>query len=319
MAVAVDFDRVDVELNELSVGIPFAMAARQKPVKAGAYEDDHIGFFHYRRAGRQGAQRMVVGQQTLCHRHGVVWNACRFDQIPDLVVDLSIGGSFTQQEHRLTGAGDEVGRTLDRIGIGSDFGHGVDRRNHGVDESVGFVGVDDTSEARYRHVEIDAAGASADGCAIGAHNGRRDVFRLVDAVGGFDKRARYGELVEFLVGSLLHVDGVAVARTRDLDHRVAVDGGVDGRCQAVEKTERADCQQNARCLCQEAVGGGGHAGLLLMAEADKLDALFLSDIGDFCNGNADETIHLVDADLVERHGKHAHSCDLIREGRPSGC
>ena len=47
---------------------------------------------------------MIVGQQTLGHRHLVERHSGGFDKLPDLVVDLSIGGSLSKQDDGLLGS-----------------------------------------------------------------------------------------------------------------------------------------------------------------------------------------------------------------------
>ncbi len=67
MAVTVYLHRVDVELYELAVRVPLAVSAAQQPVEACAYEHHHIAVSHYGGTDREGAQRVLVGQDTLGH------------------------------------------------------------------------------------------------------------------------------------------------------------------------------------------------------------------------------------------------------------
>ena len=67
MAVTVYLHRVDVELYELAVRVPLAVAAAQQPVEACAYEHHNVAVFHNGGAYRESAQRVLVGQDTLGH------------------------------------------------------------------------------------------------------------------------------------------------------------------------------------------------------------------------------------------------------------
>ena len=120
---------VDVNLDELAVGIPLAVTSRQQPVEACAYEHHHIGLFHEVTAHGVNAQFMIVGQQTLGHRHLVERHSGGFDKLPDLVVDLSIGGSLSKQDDGLLGPGQQLHGPC----------HRLRRRNHRrtqVDRSI---------------------------------------------------------------------------------------------------------------------------------------------------------------------------------------
>ena len=66
--VAVNFDGINVELDEFVVRIPVpAPAVSEQPVEAGTDQHDHVGVFQYERTCRGRALRVVVGQQSLGH------------------------------------------------------------------------------------------------------------------------------------------------------------------------------------------------------------------------------------------------------------
>ena len=314
-SVAVDFLGVDVDLYEFGIRAPFAVSARQQPVEACAHEHHHVGLFHDGGAARQSAERAVVGQYALGHRHGVVGYAGLVDKSFELIFDAGIGSALADDDGGFLCCGEHGDGAVDGF-LGRRHGRAeVDRL---IEELVGVVAVHDGAHTGSGDVEIYAAGTARYGCAVGADHSGGDVFGLIDAVSGFDQGFGYVELVEAFVCALLEVDGFAYARTADLNHRVAVDSSVGGGGEAVEEAERRYCQKHTGLAGEVAVGGGGHAGLLLVAEADKAYAASLGDICEFGHGDAYKAVHRVDADHAECAYQNIHACYLCGVGRFGG-
>jgi len=68
--VAVELGRLDVDLDELGIGIPLRrVAVAEQPIEPGTDEHDDVGFAQSQRTRRGDRLRMIVGDQALGHRH----------------------------------------------------------------------------------------------------------------------------------------------------------------------------------------------------------------------------------------------------------
>ena len=184
------------------------MAARQQPVEAGADEHHHIGLLHDGRATGQRADRAVVGQYALGHRHGQIGDAGFVDQLLEQVFDACICGSLADKQGGAAGAGDKPGSAGHRLG-GRRHGRGeVDRLK---EQTFSDIAVDYLTQTRGGHVEIYAAGTARDSGAVCAHHCSGYILGAVYAVSGFYERLGDGELVEGLIVALAQIDGLALA------------------------------------------------------------------------------------------------------------
>jgi hypothetical protein len=284
--VAVDLGRGDVDLDELlGVGRApgLALAMRQQPVQAGADQHHDIGLLQH--VGARGGRRqcMVVGQQALGHRHRQVGNAGLLDQRTDVGIGAGVGCPFAEQDQRPLGALQQRERAP----------HGVGRRDlarRRVDDLDQRLparrGVHRLPEQLGRQVEVDAAGPAGQRRADGACNADPDVLGVQHAVGRLAQGFGDGELVHFLVVALLQVDDLALARSADQDHREAVDRRIGQRGQAVEEARCRHGQADAGLAGQEAGGGSGIAGMLLVTKRDDPQARGLRLAGEVGDRNA---------------------------------
>ena len=179
-----------------------------------------------------------------------------------------------------------------------------------MEKFVGVLTVHHLSECRSGHVDVDAAGATGYSHAICACYGRRYVLGFTASEGGFDQRLCGVELVELLVGAHVHVYHRGVGGARNLNHRVAVYGGVGSSRQSVEEAERRYRHQHARGFRKISLGGRGHAGLLLVAEAYETDALTLNHIGCLGDGDAYKAVDVLDTDIFKGACQNVHACNL---------
>src|SRR6267378_4053848 len=80
-AVAVNFRRRNVNLHETCVGRPLRwFAMTQKPVQPSPDQHDDIGLAKNERAGRGRTLRMVIGQESLGHRHRQIGDTRRLNE-----------------------------------------------------------------------------------------------------------------------------------------------------------------------------------------------------------------------------------------------
>ena len=251
----------------------------------------------------------------ITHRHRQIRYAGAVDKFLELILDAGVCGAFAYDYGRTLCRGDKLYGTRHGLCGRRHRGAEVDRL---VEELVGIVGVHDGAETRCGDIEIYTAGTPRHCRTIGAYYCRGDVFGTVDAISRLNQRFGSGELVEALVCALHKVDRLALARTAYLYHRVAVHSGVYSSCEAVEEAERRHRKEHTGCFGKIAVGGGGHTGLLLVAEADKAYAAGLGYIGELGDGYSDKAVHGVDTHHAQGTGKNIHTCHLSGIGGGGG-
>ncbi len=153
----------------------------------------------------------------------------------------------------------------------------------------------------------------------GARHGERDVFDLVDAEGFLAEGLRVVHLVEALVFAFVHVDDMAGRGAADHDDRESVGGGFEHGGETIEEAGGGDGQRHRRLAGQEAFGRGGVDRVLLMAHADEPHAHALRDTREIGHGDADDTIHVLDAVRHERLGQVVRGIGEILLLRLGGC
>ncbi len=180
-----------------------------------------------------------------------------------------------------------------------------------MEECLGFVAVHHLAHGGCRYVEVNAAGTSRDGGAEGAYHTCRYVFGTVHAVSGLHYRFGHVQLVKSFVCTLFKVDGFAYRRTGNLHHRVAIHRGVGRGGEAVHESQRGDRHQYAGEAVAVAVGGGRHAGLLLVAESYETDAFALYYVGCLRDGDSNQTVNVLDAHAFQALSQDPHTGDLL--------
>ena len=130
-----------------------------------------------------------------------------------------------------------------------------------------------------------------------------------------------GQLIHLLVVTALQIDDLTLGRAGDQDHRPAVGGGMGQRGQAVEEARRRNRHADARLLGEEARGGGGIAGVLLVTERQNAQALRLriaAQIRDRNTGNVVDRLNAVDLQRVDEQmetvGEIVHRLSGFRAG-----
>ena len=125
---------------------------------------------------------------------------------------------------------------------------------------------------------------------------------MQDTVGGLAVRTGDGKLVHLLIIAALQIDDLALGGTGNQDHRPAIRRGVRQRGQAIEEARRGNGHADARLLGQEARGGGGIAGVLLVTERQDAQSLGLcvaAEIRDRDAGNIVDRLDAVDLQRVD--------------------
>lgn len=216
---------------------------------------------------------MRVGHNTLSHRRREEGDARGIHQLPDGVLSARIRRALPKHNQRPLRAAEQLRRLLDslvqglvlgwrRIGFGRIGGGSVDeggglRFREGLVEDVGW------------DVEVAAAGAAGDGGGEGLEDEARDVGDGGCLDGDLDERLGGGDLVE-----LLEVAPAGVwlgAGAGDHEERPGVGGGVGEAREAVDAAGAGDGEEQAGGAGEEAVGGGGVARGLLVAEGEEAD------------------------------------------------
>ena len=181
-----------------------------------------------------------------------------------------------------------------------------------ISERLAGRGVHRLREQLGRQVEVDAARTARHRGADGARDADADVFGVQHAERRLAQRLGDRELVHLLVVALLQVDDLALARAADEDHREAVGRRVGERGQAVEEAGRRHRQADAGLLREEAGGGGGVAGVLLVAERDHAHALGLRHAREVGDRNAGQAEDRVDAVQLQRVDDEVKAVDRLR-------
>jgi hypothetical protein len=134
-------------------------------------------------------------------------------------------------------------------------------------------------------VEVAPAGAVGYGSGEGLEHEARDVAYGGGLDGKLDEGLGCGDLIELLEVAPAGVGLVAGAG--DHEERPGVGGGVGEAREAVDATGPGDGEEEARGAGEEAVGGGGVAGGLLVPEGEEADPRGRGTGGEGGDGDAD--------------------------------
>ena len=323
--VAVDLGRRDVDLDELLPPAPWrvaapglALAVRQQPVQARADQHHHVGFGQHVRTRGRCRLRMVVGQQALGHGHRQVGDAGLLDQAR---MSASACAYAAPLPSRISGRLAPLSRSSARCtASGAGIWRGAGSTTL-ISDLLARLGVHRLREQLGRQVEVDAARPARQRRADGARDADADVLGVQHAEGRLAQRLGDGELVHLLVVALLQVDDLALAGAADQDHREAVGRRVGQRRQAVQEAGRRHRQADAGFLRQEAGGGGGVAGVLLVAERDDPHALGLrhaGQVGDRDAGQGEDRVDVVELQCIDEEVETVGRC-VVACGVRFGC
>ncbi len=218
--------------------------------------------------------------------------------------------AFTYKYGGFLGAGYDLGCACHSFGIGS---HGGVHIHRCVIKFFHFGTIHDFGEGGSGHVDIHTAGTAAHRCTVGTGNCAWYILGVAATERGFHVWTCRVKLVELFVGTHVHIHHCGVAGTRNLNHRIAVDCGVDRSGKTVEEAERRNGKKHTRLAGKESVCGGGHTCLLFKSEPVIIHAHFLHGIGYFRNRNTHKTVHIHKAETAQRLGKYIHTRYLSRK------
>src|SRR5438132_10797292 len=116
--VAADLRGIDVDLDQLCVGVPARWpCVADDVVLAGANQYDKIGLSPAGAAGTQEGKRMVLGNGAAALGSGVKWEARPLHEGAELFLRLSPKHPAAADEDRPLGPGDEVKGALHEMGL----------------------------------------------------------------------------------------------------------------------------------------------------------------------------------------------------------
>jgi hypothetical protein len=125
-----------------------------------ADQHHHIGPGQRQRPGRRHRLRMIIGQQSLGHRHRQERDPGRLHERPDLLIGLGVGGALAEHDQRPLGPLQQAEGAVDSLRRGQLPGRGVGDLPHRPGSGDG---VHRLTEHLAGNIEIDAAGPARDG------------------------------------------------------------------------------------------------------------------------------------------------------------
>ena len=296
-----DLVRVDIDLDELDVRVPFlALAEIEHPVQTSADEQHDVGGAQRETAAARRAVWVIVRNDALGHRHRLEWHVGLLDEFTQFVLGLGQRRTLAHKHERVLGLGEQLERFIHR---GLRRRHCRSRLVRDPQLRLGDILVERLGDGVVREIDVDTA-RTAGACDVhGAGHSKRNVFDLVDAERFLAELLRIVHLVEAFVFAFVHVDDMASGRTADHDDREAVRGGFKQRCQTIEEARRGNGERHSWATGEESFGSGSVHRVLLMAHADEADAHALCDTCEISDRDSDDAVHMLDTVLDERLGE----------------
>jgi hypothetical protein len=206
---------------------------------------------------------MGIRQQALGHAHRQERCAALFDEAPDRIIGLRVGGALAENNQRSLGALERVERAHNSLRRGDLGGRCVNDLHQ---RFASGLRVHDLPEQLCRQVEINAPRPSGQSGADRSRYADADIGGMQHAERRLAERLGDGKLIHLLVIALLQVNDLALGRTRNQDHGEAVGRGVCQRGKAIEEAGRRHREADPGLLGEETRNGGGVSGILLVAE-----------------------------------------------------